>query len=273
MAASSNNRSKPERAFMLLDYLGFPPPDSLVPRVVNAATGDTPGAGDPDFKPGTQDTLDGSTIRAQVFLGPDGRPMIVNGDLRQPVLIRSDRFMDYLYYLYELKMGRLELPSASGLKAVQRTLAGQALKAGSIQDEGISADPLLDVLLTVLDTALQQDAVCKKKLPDLKVLLDGVVSDTGYNKEDIPSNTAELSKQIRDRTEALVIRGISVTFTRSNDARYVEFSKIKHEETPKSSGSPPKVSEQEATSGEEIHEVLTMPEPEPQQDEYDDLVA
>ena len=273
MAASSNNRSRPERAFMLLDYLGFPRPGSLVPEVVNAAAGVVPGVKDPDVKPGTQDTLNGSTIKAQVFLGPDGRPMIVNGDLRQPVLIRSERFMDYLYYLYELKMGRLELPSASALKAVQRTLAGQALKAGSIQDEGISADPLLDVLLTVLDTAFLRDDVCKKKLPELKILLDGVVFQAGYSKEDLPSNTAELSKQIRDRTEALLIRGISVTFTRSSDARYVEFSKIKHEEIPESSGSPPEAPAQAATSDEDIHEVLTMPEPEPQQDEYDDLVA
>ncbi len=165
--------------------------------------------------------------------------MIVNADLKQPVLVRSERFMDYLYYLYEFKLGRHDIPSASALRALQRVIAGKALKSGSNKEEGVSTDPLLDVLLAVLETAFLREDSLKLKLPVLADRLNINAADAGYNPADLPSGTAELSKQIRDRMEALQIRGIGVKFTRDNTSRYVEFENLKKKEGDKPGGSRP----------------------------------
>lgn len=236
MAKKSNlsqKRAKPERVWLLLDYLGFArskgtSPNQGTPN--NLGTGVDSGSEGKAGSPAIQEKKCTSTVKANVFLGPDGRPMIVNGDLRQPVLVRSERFVDYLYYLYELKLGRVDIPSASAIRALQRVIAGKALRAGSNNEEGVSTDPLLDVLLSVLETEFLREDRLKLKLPDLATRLNLNAVESGYNPADLPTSTAELSKQIRDRMEALQIRGIGVEFTRDNTSRYVDFKNLNRKE-------------------------------------------
>ena len=219
---SKRERPRPEKAWKVLEYLGFnhesPTPTSEVAGSITALSNSPP----TDVSPSPET----ATVKAKVFLGPDGRPMISNLDLGQPVLIRSERFLDYLYYLYERYLGRDDIPSAPALRAVQRVLAGLALKAGCNTEDGVSTDPLLDTLLGVVEADFADHSSTIYTLPALILALQTTAVSVGYDSTDLPAGSAELSKQIRERTEALGVRKIVVTFTRTNAARYVKFSNL-----------------------------------------------
>jgi len=229
--SGAERRPRPERAWMLLDFLFI----------------------------GTKTTL---------FLGPNGHPMIVNDDLRQAIPVRSERLVDYLYLLFEEKLGRHEIPSSSAIKAVQRVLAGKALKEGSQKGDEGTSDPLLDILLAVLEDIPKEDQAFKHTLPELGKKLNIKASTVGYETKDLPVGTAELSKQIRERIEALQIRGFKVEFSRTNSARYVEFTKLDWKPVVETS-QPPK-DEDQAGDQEDLE---LDEEDQDEEDEMEDLAA